>query len=393
MKITKTALLVAVLFIGLLSPLAATENNTNNTITRYYNGYGETFTFVERGITFSIFQNGEFDFYMNSRRGGVNAGIDLGGISISYNSGYNYDAYVQYDDYGAIVQVENIPIYYDYYGRISQAGNVRIHYNGQRLARVGGLYVHYNSYGHYSHYTGFINRWNRNYVFHPYHNYFVRPLFTSCIVSFNPYRRSYRPHRYDYYTDSRYGYKNKRRTNRSYRSVASRVRTNNDNRRVSNRRSNDRSRVARSTNDVRRRSTTQRQSVQSNRNRQTNNTRRTQDVRRNSTTTAQRRSIAKPSARQNRTVQERSKPRVSQQRRTVERRATPRINKENRTIQRRSQQNTRTQSRKAPQRRIAQNRNNSKQSVRKHTTVRKQSSRTPQKRTVSRTQNSRKRKG
>ena len=179
---------IALLLVGIitlsLSPFALANTESNLNTSDYYNdGYGETFTFVESGITFSVFQNGEFDFYINSRNG-VHAGVNVGGVSISYNSGYNYDAYVQYDDYGAIIQIEDVPIYYDHYGRISEAGNVRIRYNGNRLARVGGLYIHYNHYGHYSHYTGFINIYNRHYAYHPYHNYFIRPFYYRSLVSY-----------------------------------------------------------------------------------------------------------------------------------------------------------------------------------------------------------------
>ena len=165
-----------------------------------FRDYGNNFTFVEGGITFAIFPNGEFDFYMNSING---AGFEYYGknVNISFNSGYNYDAYVQYDDFGAIVQIENVPIYYDYYGRVNRIGGINIYYNGNRLARLGGLRIYYDHYGNYSHYRGYINRYNRYYVYHPYHNYFARPFFDFRIVSHKPYRRHYRTHRYTYYKD------------------------------------------------------------------------------------------------------------------------------------------------------------------------------------------------
>ena len=94
-----------------LGAFAANTTNATTTNNYYYND-GNSFTFVERGVTFSVFQNGEFDFYINPRSG-FNARYQGNGVNISYNSGYNYDAYVQYDDYGAIIQVEDIPIYYD----------------------------------------------------------------------------------------------------------------------------------------------------------------------------------------------------------------------------------------------------------------------------------------
>ena len=202
------ALFVTIISLSLSTVTFASTKSEVTTPFYIYSNYGEMFTFVERGITFSVFQNGEFDFYINPRNS-VHAGINVGGVSISYNSGYDYDAYVQYDDYGAIIQIEDVPIYYDYYGRISQAGNVRIYYNGQRLVRVGGLHIYYNAYGSYSHYTGYINRYNRHYVYQPYHDYFVRPFYADCIVSYNPYRRYYSPTRYNYRTYRNNYYRNR----------------------------------------------------------------------------------------------------------------------------------------------------------------------------------------
>ena len=194
----KNKILLFATFVLVSLGALATTNTT--TINRYYNDYGNSFTFVERGVTFAVFQNGEFDFYRNGRNG-MQVGYSSSNVNISFNSGYDYDAYVQYDDYGAIIQVEDIPIYYDYYGRVNRIGNININYNHGRLISVGGLYVHYNNYGHYSHYSGFINIHNRHYVYHPYHNFFIRPLFDFRIVSYKPYRHYYSPVRYRYHRD------------------------------------------------------------------------------------------------------------------------------------------------------------------------------------------------
>ncbi|WP_298262480.1 hypothetical protein [uncultured Lutibacter sp.] len=197
--------------------IASTTTKNTTTLNPYYNNYGDSFTFVESGVTFAVFQNGEFDFYINPRRG-VSFGYQGNGVNISFNSGYNYDAYVQYDNYGAIIQIENIPIYYDYYGRVTQIGNIDIDYNYGRLVRLGRLYVHYDRYGHYVNYSGYINRYNRHYVYHPYHDYFSRPLFDFRIVSYKPYRTHYKPIRHKYYRDhSRNKYYNKYNNRYSYK--------------------------------------------------------------------------------------------------------------------------------------------------------------------------------
>jgi len=199
---TKLLIMATFLFVG-FGVQASTFKADNSSKNYYNNDYGDSFTFVERDVTFAVFQNGEFDFYINPRnqRGGLGVNYQGNGVNISFNSGYDYGPYVQYDDYGAIIQVENIPIYYDYYGRVSRIGNTRISYDSGRLVRIGGLHVYYNRQGYYSHYSGYINNYNRGYVFHPYHNYFTRPLFDFRIVSYNPYRSHYHPTRYTYYSD------------------------------------------------------------------------------------------------------------------------------------------------------------------------------------------------
>jgi len=165
-------LLAGLVLTGFTVNATAIANEANATAT-YYGGYGNSFIFVEDGIEFSVFRDGQFDFNVirNNSRLGVNIGSP--NVSISFNSGYDYNGYVQYDEFGAIIQIENIPIYYDYYGRISQAGNVNIHYNNfGYVNRVGGLYVHYNRYNNFSHYTGYINVFNRGYVYRPWHRYY-----------------------------------------------------------------------------------------------------------------------------------------------------------------------------------------------------------------------------
>ena len=168
--------------------------------------YGNPFIFEESGITFSVYPDGEFDFYLNDR---VNVGADvrIGNAAITFNSGYNYDPYVQYDDYGAVIQIENIPIYYDYYGRVNQIGDIPIYYRNGRVHRIGGLYAYYNSYGAFTHCTGYVNLYNRHYVYRPYYRYFARPAVGFCLVFNHPYRRYYRPARYTYYHPYAHNYR------------------------------------------------------------------------------------------------------------------------------------------------------------------------------------------
>ena len=193
------------LFAGLvaLSTTAFAINNTTSeaeaSINNYVRGYGNSFIFNEAGIEFSVYADGQFDFYMSNYGPDVNVGINSPGFSLSFNSGFDYNPYLQYDNFGGIIQVENTPIYYDYYGRVNQIGNIFINYNNRgRINRVGGLNVYYRNNSFWR-YDGFINIYNRAYVYRPWHRFYAVPAVNFCIVNINPYRQYYAPVRHVYY--------------------------------------------------------------------------------------------------------------------------------------------------------------------------------------------------
>ncbi len=154
--------------------------------------YDNSFIFEEQGITFAVYPDGEFDFYIDNRIGRQRR-------NVTFNSGFDYSPFAQYDDYGAVIQVENVPIYYDFYGRVSNIGRVDIGYRNGRVRRLGNMFVYYNRRGFYDYHTGFINIYNRNYFYRPFHSFFSRPALGFCFVSNRPYRMYYNPFRYTYY--------------------------------------------------------------------------------------------------------------------------------------------------------------------------------------------------
>ncbi|WP_350286008.1 hypothetical protein [uncultured Croceitalea sp.] len=190
----KYVFIIATVFFGSVMTKAATVEDKVSTVN--YN-LGNSFIFVENGVTFSVFPDGEFDFYIDNR---VNVGVGarVGNVGITFNSGFNYNPFVQYDDYGAIIQVENVPVFYDFYGRVDQIGGVDIRYRNGLVRRVGGLNVFYRG-GVFSHYTGFVNVYNRRFVYRPYFRWFARPAVGFCNVWTTPYRRFYSPVRYSWY--------------------------------------------------------------------------------------------------------------------------------------------------------------------------------------------------
>ncbi len=213
----KNVTAIVLVLIASVFNMKAGGDASDNYYGNYYNG--SSYIFVEGGVEFSVFPDGQFDFvYVGGNQGNeVNVSINTPNVSVSYNSGYNYDAFVQYDDYGAVIQVENVPIYYDNFGRIAQAGSVEIRYTNRRIVRVGGMHVYYNNYGYFSHCSGYISPWYTTYIYRPWHIYYARPIYTHCIVYDYPYRQYYSPIRYSYgyhrehYRYSDRGYSNSRR--------------------------------------------------------------------------------------------------------------------------------------------------------------------------------------
>jgi len=193
--------IVALFFIGWTA--SANSDKTNNFFP--YN-YGEAFIFVEGDVEFAVYTNGEFDFYYNPQFNGHSGNyISSPRENISYNAGYNYDLYVQYDDYGAVIQIEDVPVYYDYYGRIIQAGNVYINYNSHgNIVRVGNMHVRYNRFNQPTRYIGSINQYNSHYVYQPWHKFYMRPYQDYRVVYYQPYRAYYEPSRINYIQYSNY---------------------------------------------------------------------------------------------------------------------------------------------------------------------------------------------
>ncbi|MGX1023110.1 hypothetical protein [Psychroflexus sp. MBR-150] len=192
-------LLVGFVFFS-MSGWANHSNSEFDVVSNQWNyAQGQAFIFMENGIEFSVFQDGQFDFFIPNYGPNVSVNFSSANLNFSFNTGYNYNPYVQYDGYGAVIQIQNTPIFYDRYGRVNQIGNVWIDYNYHGLvSRIGGLQIYYRN-NVYWRQRGFINRYNRRYVYKPWHRYYAIPAVQYCLISPIPYRQYYKPVRHIYY--------------------------------------------------------------------------------------------------------------------------------------------------------------------------------------------------
>lgn len=124
----------------------------------------EPIEFRERGISFYVFPNGDFDFNTGNgsyiaRRDGVPATnvADRGVRGIK----------IEHDSYGRVRRVGNTFINYDYYGRVKRIGSVYMTYNSFALTRIGGMRLFYNYHGQIVGVTGFVNGMNYGYQYNP----------------------------------------------------------------------------------------------------------------------------------------------------------------------------------------------------------------------------------
>jgi len=126
----------------LIAILGFVNLSANNNIGVNYQN-NDAVTFIDRGVEFHVFLNGDFDF------NAIN------------NNRYNNRLRVLRDNFGRVRQVGNTVINYGFNGAVSAIGNVPVRYQFGQLASVGNLVVEYDRWG-YPHYRGFVKQ-NRFY--------------------------------------------------------------------------------------------------------------------------------------------------------------------------------------------------------------------------------------
>lgn len=127
----KKSLLLLLGMFMMVSYVEANNGRNSTKIIGVENRYDDAVTFIEKGIKFHVFLNGDFDFdsrYLRRSRRSRRVPI--------------------YRDYqGRIKRVGNVYINYDFRGNVRRIGSVSMGYKRGRLARVGDLRINYNRWG------------------------------------------------------------------------------------------------------------------------------------------------------------------------------------------------------------------------------------------------------
>jgi hypothetical protein len=171
----KITLLVAiVLLVG--NVVNATEvNNTFGEERRARYSFDEPISFVERGIEFFVFPNGDFDF--NTRPQDSQGGYfyktagKRGTFGTTARGTFDFGVRIEHDSFGRVRRVGNTFINYDSRDRVNRIGSVYMRYNRFALTQIGGLEIIYNRRGDIVDMIGSIKGYrNQGYVYYNNHN-------------------------------------------------------------------------------------------------------------------------------------------------------------------------------------------------------------------------------
>ncbi|WP_415060069.1 hypothetical protein [Flavobacterium sp.] len=135
---------------------------TERGITVNHTIQAEPIVFMERGIEFFVFLNGDFDF--NTRPNDSHGGIFYrrGGTRGTTAVAVNYGVRIEHDSFGRVRRVGNTFINYDSRNRVSRIGSIFMNYNRFGLSRIGGMEIVYNRRGMIVDTIGHVNGWRGN---------------------------------------------------------------------------------------------------------------------------------------------------------------------------------------------------------------------------------------
>jgi hypothetical protein len=118
----------------------------------------EPIVFMERGIEFFVFLNGDFDF--NTRPQDSQGGYFYRrGASARGNGAVavNYGVRIEHDSFGRVRRVGNTFVNYDQFNRVTRIGSIYMRYNNFALTQIGGMQIAYNRRGQIAQMIGQVN--------------------------------------------------------------------------------------------------------------------------------------------------------------------------------------------------------------------------------------------
>ncbi|MGB5362872.1 MAG: hypothetical protein WBN17_06175 [Aureibaculum sp.] len=164
-----------ILFLLGMFMMVSTAEATNGVLTDSKPGYHSAYkakpiSFVENGIKFYVYPNGDLDFKSNSRSRNTTQYVYRNGKRYVKRVPFNR-VRITHDRHGRINRVGNVFINYNRFGKVQRIGSVFVDYQHRKLARVGGLSIKYNRYGEVFYYGQVKPRYTyRNYRYDRFYN-------------------------------------------------------------------------------------------------------------------------------------------------------------------------------------------------------------------------------
>ncbi len=133
--------------------------------------------FVEKGIKFYIFPNGELDFNTHSRTRYSTRYMHRNGNRYNRRTS-SHRVHISRDYYGRVRRVGSVFINYNRYGKVSRVGSVFIDYYHRKMTNVGGLRIRYNRFGEVAYFGHVKPRFS-------YRNYDYDYFYDGMILDFD----------------------------------------------------------------------------------------------------------------------------------------------------------------------------------------------------------------
>lgn len=178
----------------MVSTVEANNSDKNNSRKGYSSIYNaEPVEFIERGIKFYVFLDGDFDF--NTRPGNYHSAYFKKGKKRKHHAKKNFFKGIKIEkDYrGNIRRIGNVSIDYNRYGNVSRIGSIDVDYRFRNVSRVGNLTIQYNRRGNIQYYgkVKSLHRYSHRYrnwnsrEYNYYDRFFSQSNFNTNYESFD----------------------------------------------------------------------------------------------------------------------------------------------------------------------------------------------------------------
>ena len=155
-----TFLVANILLLGNVANASVMKDTDGERNGRY--SFEEPISFIERGIEFFVFPNGDFDFNTRPQDSQGDYYYRTAGrreAKTAARRPVNYGVLIEHDSFGRVRRIGNTFINYDSRDRVNRIGSVYMKYNRHALTQIGGMRIVYNNRGDIVNMIGRIKGW------------------------------------------------------------------------------------------------------------------------------------------------------------------------------------------------------------------------------------------